>query len=94
MNRLVCQFIRLAILLLLLLLLVVYFVLFFDLLLLLERDLRDSHFGHTENDAAVRPFIQVLQAFDSFGAGHDVPALDRPCANFQALIESHKNVYS
>ncbi len=81
-------------LLLLLLLLVVGIVLFLDLLLFLQRDLGDANFGHSENDAAVRPFVEVLQAFNSFGAGHYVPALDRPSADFQALIESHKNVYS
>ena len=81
-------------LLLLLFLLVVDFVLFLDLLLFLQGDLGDANFGHTENDVAVRPFIEILQAFNPFSAGHYVPALDRPSADFQALIESHKNVYS
>ena len=44
-------------LLLLLLLLVVGIVLFFDLLLFLQRDLGDANFGHSENDAAIRPFV-------------------------------------
>ena len=94
MNRFVYQPFQLAILLLLLLLLVVGFVLFLDLLLFLQRDLGDAHFSHTENNVAIRPLIQVLQAFNPFSAGHYVSALDRSCANFQALIESHKNVYS
>ena len=94
MNRFVYQPFQLAALLLLLLLLVVGFVLFLDLLLFLQGDLGDTHFGHTENNVAVRPFVQILQTFNPFGAGHYVSALDRSCANFQALIESHKNVYS
>ena len=80
--------------LLLLFLLVVGFVLFLDLLLFLQGDLGDANFGHSKDDAAIRPLIEILQAFNPFRAGHYVPALDRPSADFQALIESHKNEYS
>lgn len=66
--------------LLLLFLLVVCFVFLLDLLLFLQGDLRNTNFGHAQNDGLIGPFVQVLETFDAFGTGHDVSRLNGPCS--------------